>query len=73
MFKAIGLVITLIAIRITMPTVFHAFEHAMVSFFDLAGHVFTLAPTSITSQMSAMGSINYIPKAAPLPSAFAGY
>ncbi len=73
MFRAIGFVIGLIAVRLIMPDVFFAFEHALISLFDLAGQVFTFAPNSITSQMSAVGGINYIPKAAPLPSAFRGY
>lgn len=73
MFRAIGLVIALIAVRLVMPTVFHAFEHALVSFFELTGNIFAFMPTNMATQMSALGSANYIPKAAPLPSAFAGY
>ena len=70
MFRAIGFVIVLIAFRIFMPDVFFAFEHALVSLFDLTEKVFTFAPSNVAGQMSALGSINYIPKAAPLPSAF---
>lgn len=80
MFRAIGFVIVLIALRLVMPSVFHAFEHALVSFFSLADTIFAFAPNGpngVTSfmpgQMSAVGSINYIPKAAPLPAALAGY
>lgn len=72
MFRAIGFVIGLIAIRILMPDVFHAFEFAVVSFFGFAGEVFATTPTSI-SQMGSVGIVNYIPPAAPLPSALLGY
>ncbi len=73
MFRAIGLVILLVAIRLVMPPVFTAFEHALVSLLNLAGQIFAVAPNGVTTQMSALGAINYVPKAAPLPSAFAGY
>lgn len=71
MFRAIGLVIGLIAIRVLMPEVFHAFEYAAISFFNLVSKVFAYAPNEIGTQSgsatSAFGSINYIPRAAPLP------
>jgi len=70
MFRLIGFVVLLIAIRLFMPSVFFSVEHALISLFDLAGNIFSIAPTDITTQMSAPGGINYIPKAAPLPSAF---
>ena len=80
MFRAIGFVIVLIALRLVMPSVFHAFEHALISFFDLADTIFAFSPVGpngVTShmpgQLSAVGSINYIPHAAPLPAALAGY
>lgn len=77
MFKAIGFVVVLIAIRLLMPSVFSAFEHALVSFFDLTSHIFAFSPNAIngplvspfSGQMSAVGSVNYIPKPAPLPPA----
>lgn len=72
MFKAIGFVIGLIAIRVLMPDVFHAFEHAVVSFFHLADQVFVVAPNSVT-QMGSVGIVNYIPPAAPLPSTLSAY
>jgi hypothetical protein len=68
MFKAIGLVIGLIAVRVIMPEVFHAFEHAAVSFFGLLSEVFKVAPNSVT-QMGSVGIVNYVPQAAPLPPA----
>jgi hypothetical protein len=68
MFKAIGLVIGLIAVRILMPDVFHAFEYASVSFFKFLAQIFNVAPGVIGSQMGNVGSVNYIPSPAPLPS-----
>jgi hypothetical protein len=67
MFKAIGFVIALIAIRLLMSDVYHAFEHAVVSFFHLAEIAFSYSPQSVT-QMYAAG-VNYVPAAAPLPPA----
>jgi hypothetical protein len=65
MFRAIGFVIVLIAIRVIMPDVFAAFEHAAVQFFDLFTVVFSYPPNSVT-QMAGVGYINYIPPPAPL-------
>lgn len=67
MFKAIGFVIGLIAIRVLMPDVFHAFEYAAIQFFRLAVHVFDYPPNSVT-QMAGVGYANYVPNPAPLPS-----
>lgn len=66
MFRAIGLVIGLIAVRVIMPEVFHAFEHAAVAFFSLVGDIFAFSPQSVT-QLGSVGNVNYIPSAAPLP------
>ncbi len=65
MFKAIGFVIGLIAIRVLMPDVFHAFEHTLIKFFSLVNEVFAYTPQSVT-QMGSAG-VNYIPASAPLP------
>ncbi len=70
MFKAIGFVIGLIAIRIIMPEVFHAFESAIISFFRFTGDVFANTPP--LTQVGAVGITNYIPEAAPLPSSLMG-
>jgi hypothetical protein len=74
MFRAIGLVIGLIAIRLLMPEVFHAFEYAAISFFKLVNQIFAYAPNSIGSQAGSVGhvssvldGINYVPSPAKLP------
>jgi hypothetical protein len=66
MFRAIGFVIGLIAIRVIMPEVFHAFEHFAITFFQLAGHIFDYPPQSVT-QMAGIGYTNYVPQTASLP------
>jgi hypothetical protein len=66
MFRAIGFVIVLIALRVIMPEVFHAFNHAAVSFFHLTDQIFSVAPNAVT-QVGSVGIINYVPPAAPLP------
>lgn len=75
MFRTIGLVIGLIAVRVLMPEVFHAFEYAAISFFNLASKVFAYAPNaigtqpgSVTGAVGTISSINYVPSSAPLPS-----
>lgn len=80
MFKAIGLVIGLIAIRLLMPEVFHAFEHAAVSFFQLVNNIFAHAPNSIGGQAGSVGTtgsvldgINYVPRPAKLPAYLTAY
>ena len=70
MFRAIGFVIGLIAIRVLMPEVFQAFESAIISFFKFTGEVFAQTPP--LTQVGAVGIINYIPEAAPLPSSLMG-
>jgi hypothetical protein len=54
MFRAIGFVIGLIAIRVLMPGVFHALEQALIMFFSLISHVFASAPQDVT-QFGAVG------------------
>jgi hypothetical protein len=69
MFRSIGLVIVLIALRIMLPGAFHAFEHAAVSFFGFADDVFSHPPTSIARDYASnqAAGISYIPKPAPMP------
>ncbi len=70
MFRIIGLVIGLIAIRILMSDVFHAFEGAAISFFNLLQNIFTFAPNTIGTQLGgvgAVGGMNYVPQTAMLP------
>lgn len=73
MFKAIGLVIILIALRLMMSSAFHAFEHAAVSFFGFAEEIFKHPPTAVASDYQSMqaAGVSYIPKPAPLPDSFA--
>ncbi len=79
MFKAIGLVIGLIAFRVFMPEVFHAFEHTAISFFSLLDQVFAYAPNSIgqTGSVGSANSIlngaNFVPSSAPLPAYVSSY
>ena len=80
MFRAIGLVIGLIAIRLLMPDVFHAFEYTVIQFFKLLNTVFSYAPNSIGAQAGSVGKVssvldgmNYVPKAAPLPAYINNY
>lgn len=69
MFKAIGLVIVLIALRFMLPGAFHAFEHAAVSFFGYAEDIFEHPPTSVARDYQSMqaAGVSYIPKPAPMP------
>lgn len=69
MFKAIGTVITLVAIRVLMPDVFYAAEHALLTFFNLLGDIVAHPPTTanIARDLSQMSAAGYIPRAAPLP------
>ena len=78
MFRAIGLVIGLIAVRVFLPDLFNAFEHAAVAFFNLVEQVFTHAPNSvIQSGVASAGSVldgaNYVPSPAPLPAYLSSY
>lgn len=74
MFKSIGLLIGLIALRVFMPEVFHAFEHTAISFLGLMDDVFAYMPNSIVGQLGSVGhtgsvldSANFVPSVAPLP------
>lgn len=74
MFQSIGLVIGLIAIRVFMPEVFHAFEHSAISFFSLLDTVLAYLPNSVTMQTGSVGHVgsvldgaNFVPSSAPLP------
>ena len=67
MFRAIGIVIMLIAIRVLMPEVFHAGEHALIQFFSLAGNVFAHAPTDMSIDLRQLSAAGYSPRPAPMP------
>ncbi|MCF7865158.1 MAG: hypothetical protein K9M11_01475 [Candidatus Pacebacteria bacterium] len=74
MFRSIGLVIGLIALRVFLPDVFHAFNHTAVSFFHLADKVFAFIPNALTFQIGSVGHVgsildgaNFVPSSAPLP------
>ncbi len=54
MFRAIGFVIGLIAIRVLMPDVFHATEHALIQFLTMASDIIAHAPTNVTIDASQM-------------------
>ncbi len=54
MFRAIGFVITLVAIRVFMPEVFFAAEHALIALFTMAGDIVAHAPTSVSVDASRM-------------------
>jgi len=66
MFRAIGIVIILIALRLLMPELFHGIQHLMLTFFQTTERMFSYAPTDVL-QMSGAA---YIPAAAPLPMVF---
>lgn len=69
MFRSIGIVIVLIALRFMLPTAFHAFEHAATSFFGFAEDIFDHPPTAVARDYQSMqaAGISYLPKPAPLP------
>lgn len=69
MFKSIGFVISLIAIRLLLPAAFHAFESASVQFFGFTTEIFRHPPTAVfrdLGQAQAAGVL-YIPQPAPMP------
>ncbi len=72
MFKSIGLVIVLIALRFMLPTAFHAFERAATSFFGYTEEIFQHPPTAVARDYQSMqaAGVSYIPKPAPLPESF---
>jgi hypothetical protein len=61
MFRAIGFVIGIVAIRVFMPDVFHGFERALLAFFQSAERIFAYVPTDA----SHLASINLIPQPDP--------
>lgn len=74
MFKSIGFVISLIAVRIFLPVAFHAFEATTVQFFGFAGEIFSHPPTAIFRDLGTgpatsgqTAGMSYIPKPAPMP------
>lgn len=79
MFRAIGFVITIIAIRLILPTAFMAFEHTTVTFFHFVEDVLAFAPTGLVHTISqgvsgqsasvlpGLEQMNFIPPSAPLP------
>lgn len=78
MFRAIGLVFGLIAIRIFLPDLFHAFEHTAVQFFGMLDQIFDYPPnTVIQSGVASVGSVldgaNFVPSPAPLPAYLTSY
>ncbi|MEI6042409.1 MAG: hypothetical protein WCQ00_02470 [bacterium] len=72
MFKAIGLVVLLIAVRVLMPGVFGAMDEAGTKFFHAIGRTADMVdPANFKTQRSLnTAGINYIPKPAPLVNSF---
>lgn len=64
MFKAIGLVVILIAVRLLMPDLFASIDHAGTKFFNAIGRTADFVDPSRQGLNTA--GINYIPKPAPL-------
>lgn len=66
MFKAIGLVVLLIAVRLLMPGLFMAFDEAGTKFFRAIGRTADLVdPANLKLSglsNSAPAGINYVPK-----------
>ncbi|MES3005463.1 MAG: hypothetical protein V4664_00795 [Patescibacteria group bacterium] len=54
MFRAIGFVIGLIAIRLLMPDVFHAGEHALLQFITVVGDLASHSPLNVTADATHM-------------------
>ena len=54
MFRAIGFVIGLIAIRVLMPDVFSALQNVLIMFFNVLGQVLSYAPQDV-NQLGAVG------------------
>lgn len=82
MFRAIGFVITIIALRLILPTAFDAFEHTAVTFFHFVEEVLAYAPTTLVQDLSqgiqgqqagvlpGLEQMNFVPAPAPLPAAY---
>ncbi|MDD5318559.1 MAG: hypothetical protein PHF79_01920 [Candidatus Pacebacteria bacterium] len=56
-FRAIGLGIGLIVIRLLVPEIFSAFEHTLLSFFHLLDGVFTVSVDGITNSAGVAASL----------------
>ena len=62
MFKAIGLIVTLIALRVLMPELFGAIVEAGTKFFHAIGHLADIISSSDFSfQGPNVAGANYIP------------
>lgn len=67
-FRAIGLGLALIIVRIAMPEVFHALEETLLMFFNFFGTMFTFGTDMLSSGFNTSNpslihpaSINLIP------------
>ncbi len=82
MFRAIGFVIIIIALRLILPTAFSAFESSAVTFFHFVEEVLAYAPTTLVQDL-AQGiqgqqagvlpgheQMNFVPAPAPLPTTY---
>jgi len=72
MFRAIGFVIGLIAVRLMLPVAFDAFEGAATQFFHFSGEIFAHPPTAVVRDMQDLqtAGVNFIPQPTPLPEAY---
>ncbi len=61
MFKAIGFVVVLVAIRVIMPEVFHGFERTLLTFYHVTERMLVYAPNDVVNLAGA----SYIPKPNP--------
>lgn len=55
MFRAIGLILLLIAVRFLMPMVFHGLEATLVQFFQVSGAVLTKSQDLLQASPGAVG------------------
>ncbi len=58
MFRAIGFVIILVAIRLIIPDIFHAGEEALLSMFDFVTHAMGFAGDALDHSTSVLNSMN---------------
>ena len=68
MFRAIGLVVLLIAIKIMMPGLFGSVDQAGTKFFNAIGRTADFIDPSkvkISGLANPVAGVNYIPKPAP--------
>ena len=68
MFKDIGLILIIIALRIMMPDLFRAIDQAGVKFFNMLSHIADTVENLDFKFSTA--SVNYIPQPAPLTNSF---